>query len=75
MSRMHRLAVSVVAVAVLAGCASTQQPVARAPAAQMDQANSTVDRDYMAAVQYVADKRGVNVRWVNPPTKRGPQKN
>lgn len=61
--------VLVASVACLAACAS-QAPMryAESPAASPGP-ETAQDLEYMAAVEYVARRRGVQVRWVNPPLK------
>lgn len=57
------------AVGLAAGCASMQKESGYvAP----DATRSLQDQDteYIAAVEQIAQRRGVEVKWVNPPTKR-----
>lgn len=65
--RSTMLAAVVVAVSA---CASTREPAAAASAPVVQPATDVVDARYMATVEYLAGKRGVSVRWVNPPIKR-----
>ena len=57
---------------LLAACAShgtmRHQPAAAAAPTASDGLQQ--DARYMQAVEYVARRRGVEVRWVNPPLKR-----
>lgn len=50
------------AVALLAGCASGSASLAKRQPSQMD-----VDSVYVGTVEAIAKRRGVEVRWVNPP--------
>lgn len=56
---------------LLSACAShgtmLDQP---AVATSTDDSGYQQDVRYMQAVEYVARRRGVEVRWVNPPLKR-----
>ena len=68
MKATHLASVLAVSAVVLAGCASQDQ-----------MARSTVPHDvddaaYVAAVEHIARERGIDVRWVNPPQKRVPEK-
>lgn len=63
------LMVAVLAAASTVGCASMQKESGYvAPQATP----SLLDRDveYIAAVEQIAQRRGIEVVWVNPPTKR-----
>lgn len=68
MKRLLRCVLSA-SLACLAGCAS-QAPMRYAESPATAPAPETVrDVEYMAAVEHVARRRGVQVRWVNPPLK------
>ncbi|NLB57384.1 MAG: hypothetical protein GX805_02790 [Gammaproteobacteria bacterium] len=54
---------------LLAACAS-HGTMRHQPAAATDADGLQQDVRYMQAVEYVARRRGVEVRWVNPPLKR-----
>lgn len=63
------LMVAVLAAASTAGCASMKDKSTYvAPPATP----SLLDRDvaYIAAVEQIAQRRGIELVWVNPPTKR-----
>lgn len=54
----------------LAACAShgtMRQPAATTATAAT---GPEMDAEYVQLVEYFARRRGVDVRWVNPPTKR-----
>ena len=69
MNATSRVVLLAAAVVVLAGCASHGMAT-RQGQPQMNQAGEEVDLQYVAAVEAVARSRGVDVRWVHPPTKR-----
>jgi hypothetical protein len=55
----------------LAACAGTQEKSSLATATRVEApSNLTVDDAYVARVEYMARQRGVEVHWVNMPTKR-----
>lgn len=56
-----------IAIAGLAGCASTNHHASVAPATT---SKFVTDAEYMASVEELANHRGVRVRWVNPPARR-----
>lgn len=61
------LIVSALAASLLTGCATTSEPrAARAPA------DESVDpaKAYMQRVEAIAQRRGIGVIWVNPPTTK-----
>ncbi|GAB2512747.1 hypothetical protein [Lysobacter humi (ex Lee et al. 2017)] len=66
MSRSMIIA-SALAAGLLAGCATTSEP----HTAQV-QPDGPVDpaQAYMQRVQAIAQRRGIGVIWVNPPTKK-----
>lgn len=57
------------AIASLGACATTPE-TAYTPAAKGSQATIDNDYEYMAAVEQIARRRGIEVQWVNPPVKR-----
>lgn len=59
------LLLATIVVAALAGCATTSE-AALAPGEE----KVVSDAEYMAAVERIAKRRGIIVRWVNPPSKR-----
>jgi uncharacterized lipoprotein YajG len=71
MNSVRSAGCTIIAVLLLAGCASTpeQSTVAsnQAPAAQ---ASNVLDTAYINRVEREARKDNVDVQWVNPPTKR-----
>ncbi|TDK24991.1 hypothetical protein E2F46_07400 [Luteimonas aestuarii] len=72
MKTFLRSAIATVSVAALAACTSSHQlATAPGPAAQpaLD-GHYQGDVRYIAAVEHIARKRGVQVRWVNPPVRR-----
>lgn len=67
-----RLVVLSLSVLGLSACA-TSHPVARAPAAEPPPAGEIrYERDhaYIAYVERLALRRGMQVQWVNPPNRR-----
>ncbi|MFT3896653.1 MAG: hypothetical protein QM719_03000 [Thermomonas sp.] len=55
----------------LAACTSTQEKSSFATATRVEApSNMTVDDNYVNRVEYLARQRGVEVHWVNMPTKR-----
>lgn len=70
---MSRLA-SVCAVLALAtsaaGCATTAESTAQVPRAASGAHTIEQDYAYMQRVEDVARSRGIDVNWVNPPSKR-----
>lgn len=72
MNALLRFAAAGVAVAGLAACAGTHS-LARAdakPEARPATTQVVGDAEYVAAVEYIARRRGVEVHWVNPPKRR-----
>ncbi|GAA5011333.1 hypothetical protein FNZ56_00665 [Pseudoluteimonas lycopersici] len=58
------------AVSALAACAGTQDKSTLSSATRVEApSNLTVDDAYVARVEYMARQRGVEVHWVNMPTK------
>jgi hypothetical protein len=58
------------AAAGLAACAGTPEQSSLATATRVEApSNLTVDDVYVARVEYMARQRGVEVHWVNMPTK------
>jgi hypothetical protein len=72
MKALLRLGIATVAVAGLSACASTHQWTAATDKAtqQPVQAHYEGDLQYVAAVEHIARRRGVQVRWVNAPLRR-----
>ena len=65
-----RKAVLSVSLLGLAACASSGGTTSyNTPARQYSQAGADSDQQYMARVEATARRRGVEVRWVNPPRK------
>jgi hypothetical protein len=59
------------AVSALAACAGTEEKSSLSSATRVEApSNLTVDDAYVARVEYMARQRGVEVHWVNMPTKR-----
>ena len=56
---------------LLAGCSSMQDKPTYAAAASrpVEPFDANIDQTYVSNVEYIAKQRGVEVRWVNPPTK------
>lgn len=72
MNTSARLVVLSLSVAGLAACASSH-PLARAPQAEpLRPGEVRIERDhaYIAHVERVARRRGMDVEWVNPPNRR-----
>ncbi|HEY4582166.1 MAG TPA: hypothetical protein VIG88_04775 [Lysobacter sp.] len=53
-----------------AGCAGTRERTAQAPPRAADPGSIYTDSVYMQRVEQTALARGIDVTWVNPPTKR-----
>lgn len=65
-----RVAVLSVSLLGLAACASSGGATGYdTPSRQYAQTDVDSDRQYMARVEAAARRRGVEVRWVNPPRK------
>lgn len=77
MNALLRFAAAGVAVAGLTACAGTQQFAVAdaAPAARPATSQAMGDAEYVATVEYIARRRGVEVHWVNPPSRRVPPSN
>lgn len=58
------------ALSLLAGCASTSETKLTRAKAATDSSRIVVDRLYIARVEAKARQLGVEVLWINPPTKR-----
>lgn len=73
MNRMLGRLMSLIAVPVLAACASSGPQLVQAPTPQQQPAAAALHYDsmYMAQVEQVAKSRGVRVKWINPRTLRG----
>ena len=66
--RVHRLALALLLLA-LAACATTGHDIAQSPP-QATPGTIDADSEYMGRVEQIARRRGIEVQWVNPPTKR-----
>lgn len=55
----------------LAACATTGDHASNPPPAR---GTVTTDQAYVAAVERIARMRGILVQWVNPPSRREPQR-
>lgn len=64
MNAMIRFAVVVSSCAVLAACASTHGATSAAPP---EQRPLTAEQQYIAYVERIAKRRGIQLTWVNPP--------
>lgn len=72
MGRMLVTAVLSISVLGLSACAGTQS-VSRAsppPAPAAKPGTISNDGEYITRVEQIARRRGIEVQWVNPPTKR-----
>lgn len=69
MSRMLRMTMLSIFVAGLAACATTGHDIAQSPP-QAKPGTIDADSEYMGRVEQIARRRGIEVQWVNPPTKR-----
>ena len=67
MSRSIPLCIALLAT-LGAGCATTEETAARAPSS--DESRLDQDTAYMQRVEQIALRRGIQVTWVHPPTKR-----
>lgn len=65
-----RIAAVLLAVLVLAGCATTDERSSRSAAPDRGADAVVTDDEYVAAVEAVARTRHMGVHWVNVPTKR-----
>lgn len=75
MNMLLRFACAGLLLAGLGACTSTHYLAEARPdpkAAPVSAAQSMPDARYIATVEYVARRRGVEVVWVNPPRKRAP---
>lgn len=73
MNRVLRLASAFALVFLLSSCASTAPVAATHAGRALAPGTPITDDAYMAAVQAKAQRRGVEVHWVNPPVTRVPQ--
>ena len=65
-----RILFMTLAVATLAACSGTQEKSSYSAATRVEApSNLTVDDVYVNRVEYLARQRGVEVHWVNMPTK------
>lgn len=73
MAPMIRLAAACAAMCLLAACASTREQASYSAPQRVDAPGAIVtDTAYVAAVERTARRRGIDVQWVNVPTKRKP---
>lgn len=71
MQTRTRILLMALVVGPLAACSSMQDKSTLSSATRVEApSNLTVDDAYVARVEYMARQRGVEVRWVNMPTKR-----
>lgn len=70
MNRAIRLPAVLLLAAFAAGCATTSEPTARAAPPAADGSAIVQDHAYIQQVEQIAMRRGIDVTWVNPPTKR-----
>lgn len=67
-------AVACAACCVLGACAGTQEQASYTAPQRVDAPGSVVtDQAYVAAVERTARRRGIDVQWVNVPTRRVPR--
>lgn len=64
-----RLAVMSAAVLGLAACATTEEATSYVPAHKVQSTRLQSDAAYMARVEAIARRRGIDLTWVNPPKK------
>ena len=71
--RMALLSVSAV---LLTACASTGEKTSYVPQVRSAYPESQIAADdaYMARVEFLARRRGINLTWVNPPRKVATEK-
>lgn len=70
MQTRTRILFMALAVGTLAACTSTAEKSSFAAATRVEApSNLTVDDVYVNRVEYLARQRGVEVHWVNMPTK------
>ena len=69
MNTLLRCCIPCAAALLMAACASHGTMHSQPAAAATTQDGFEQDTQYMQAVEYVARRRGVEVRWVNPPLK------
>ncbi|WP_202842790.1 hypothetical protein [Luteimonas saliphila] len=70
MSRPLRLFSFFIVATLLTACAGTHRVVSAAPPPPPAPGAIVIDSEYVAIVQSMALRRGVDVHWVNPPVKR-----
>lgn len=74
MKSMIRLTTLAAASCLLAACASSQEQASYSAPPRVDAPGAIVTDDaYVAAVERVARRRGIDIQWVNAPTKRQPR--
>lgn len=65
-----RMAVLSASMVCLAACASTGEKTSYVPQQKVySQTRISTDDAYMARVEAYARRRGIDLQWVNPPTK------
>jgi hypothetical protein len=75
MKAITRLAAACAAFCLLGACATSQEQASYVPLEKVPAPGSVVtDSAYVAAVERTARRRGIDVQWVNVPTRRQPQK-
>lgn len=67
-NRSKILALSLATIA-LAGCSSMQDKAAYTSPQMIDSSGAQVDEAYVLFVEEQARRHGVDVQWVNPPSK------
>ncbi|MDH5832509.1 hypothetical protein [Luteimonas kalidii] len=72
MNRVFRLATTFALAMLFSSCASTTPIAAARGTDALAPGTPVTDRGYMAAVHAKAQRRGVEVHWVNPPMTRVP---
>lgn len=70
MNRMLHMGVLAISVSGLAACASTQHTVSQPSPPAARPGSISNDSAYIARVEQIARRRGIQVTWVNPPGKR-----
>ena len=73
MNRVLRLAPAFALVVLLSSCTSTGPVATTRAGSALAPGTPVTDDAYMAAVHAKAQRRGVEVHWVNPPVTRVPQ--
>lgn len=74
MKSVIRLATVVAATCLLGACASSQEQASYNAPQRVEAPGAVVtDSAYVAAVERIARRRGIDIQWVNVPTKRQPR--